>query len=128
MIAAQLIPAHNASMECFRRAMLPEQTFEGRSEALSQANRLSRTCAMLVEALNRHRGKGQQKVVVKHVHVHEGGQAVVGIVEGGKAGRSAPPGQPRQIAPRDEQPMPAMAEEQGGASIAPRQFARRGQE
>jgi hypothetical protein len=31
--------------------------------------------------LNRHRGKGQQKVTVEHVHVHSGGQAVVGVVE-----------------------------------------------
>ena len=31
--------------------------------------------------LNRHRGKGQQKVTVEHVHVHEGGQAIVGNVE-----------------------------------------------
>ena len=29
-------------------------------------------CAALVEALNRHRGKGQQKVTVEHVHVHAG--------------------------------------------------------
>ena len=55
-------------MECFRRAMLREQTFEGRKEALSQANKLSRTYATLLEALNRHRGKGQQKVTVEHVH------------------------------------------------------------
>ena len=32
-------------------------------------------------ALNRHCGKGQQKVTVEHVHVHAGGQAVVGLVE-----------------------------------------------
>jgi hypothetical protein len=42
--------------------------------------RLSRTYATLLEALNRHRGKGQQKVTVEHVHVHAGGQAVVGMV------------------------------------------------
>ena len=36
---------------------------------------------MLLDALNRHRGKGQQKVVVEHVHVHAGGQAVVGAIE-----------------------------------------------
>jgi hypothetical protein len=83
MMAAQLIAAHNAAMECYRRAMLPEQTFQGRSEALNQANKLSRTYVTLVEALNRHRGKGQQKVTVEHVHVHAGGQAVVGVVEGG---------------------------------------------
>ena len=34
-----------------------------------------------IETLNRHRGKGQQKVTVEHVHVHQGGQAIVGNVE-----------------------------------------------
>jgi hypothetical protein len=81
MIAAQLVACHNATMECHRRAMHPEQTFEGRRENLSQANKLSRTYATLLESLNRHRGKGQQKVTVEHVHVHEGGQAIVGNVE-----------------------------------------------
>ena len=81
MIAAQLIACHNASMECYHRAMLNEQTFEGRQENLNQASKLSRTHATLLEALNRHRGKGQQQVRVEHVHVHEGGQAIVGNVE-----------------------------------------------
>lgn len=35
MMAAQLIAAHNAAMECYRRAMLSEQTFEGRRENLN---------------------------------------------------------------------------------------------
>jgi hypothetical protein len=35
MMAAQLIAAHNAAMECYRRAMLGEQTFAGRSENLN---------------------------------------------------------------------------------------------
>jgi hypothetical protein len=83
LLASQLLASHNAAMECYRRAMLPEQTFEGRRENLSQANKLSRTHATLLEALNRHRGKGQQKVTVEHVHVHNGGQAIVGNVEGG---------------------------------------------
>ncbi len=80
MITAQLLAAHNAAMECYRRAMHSEQTFEGRRENLNQANKLSRSYAVLLEALNRHRGKGQQKVTVEHVHVHSGGQAVVGVV------------------------------------------------
>jgi hypothetical protein len=83
MLAAQLIACHSASMESYRRAMHGEQTFEGRKENLNQANKLSRTYTTLLEALNRHRGKGQQKVTVEHVHVHEGGQAIVGNVEGG---------------------------------------------
>jgi hypothetical protein len=81
MIAAQLVACHNASMECYRRAMIGEQTFEGRRENLNQASKLSRTYATLLESLNRHRGKGAQKVTVEHVHVHEGGQAIVGNVE-----------------------------------------------
>jgi hypothetical protein len=83
MLAAQMVAAHNAVMECYRRAMLDEQTFEGHRENLNQANKLSRTYTMQMDALNRHRGKGQQKVTVEHVHVHAGGQAVVGAVETG---------------------------------------------
>ena len=37
MIAAQLLAAHNAAMECYRRAMIGEQTPEGRREALTIA-------------------------------------------------------------------------------------------
>jgi hypothetical protein len=99
MMAAQLVAAHNAAMECYRRAMIGEQSFEGRRENLTQANKLSRTYAALVEALNRHRGKGQQKVTVEHVHVHAGGQAVVGMV-------ATTPGQPggRDRSNLEEQP------------------------
>ena len=42
MMAAQLIAAHSAAMECYRRAMIGEQSFEGRRENLNQANKLSR--------------------------------------------------------------------------------------
>jgi hypothetical protein len=100
MIAAQLIAAHNAAMESYRRAMIKEQTFEGRRENLTQANKLSRTYATLLDALNRHRGKGQQKVTVEHVHVHAGGQAVVGMVAAQGGGDQSTPGDPhaKQIA------------------------------
>jgi hypothetical protein len=81
MMAAQLIAAHAAVMECYRLAILSDQTPEGRREYLNQANKLSRTWAILLDALNRHRGKGQQKVTVEDVHVHSGGRAVVGLVE-----------------------------------------------
>lgn len=89
MMVAQMIAAHNAAMECCRRAMIGDQTFEGRHSNLNQANKLSRTSAALLDALNKHRGKGQQKVTVEHVHVHAGGQAVVGTIESpGGGGKS----------------------------------------
>jgi hypothetical protein len=83
MLAAQMFACHNAAMECHRRAMIPDQSHEAWKAQLSQANRLSRTYASLLEALNRHRGKGQQKMTVEHVHVHDGGQAIVGNVQQG---------------------------------------------
>ena len=108
MMAAQLIAAHNAAMECYRRAMIGEQTFEGRRENLNQANKLSHTWATLLDALNKHRGKGEQKVTVEHVHVHAGGQAVVGTVERtGGGGFNKPEEQPhaKQIAHAPEPTM-----------------------
>jgi len=58
-----------------------------------------RTYAVLLDALNHHRGKGQQKVTVEHVHVHSGRQAVVGMVETpGGGSRPKSEEQPRAIA------------------------------
>jgi hypothetical protein len=70
-------------VECYRRAMLPNQTYDGRESALKHAAKLSRTYADLVLALDKHRGKGEQRVSVEHVHVHKGGQAIVGAVHQG---------------------------------------------
>lgn len=86
MMAAQLIAAHNAAMRCYRRAMLEDRPLP-RREHLDQANKLSQTWAALLGALGKHRGKGRQKITVEHVHVHAGGQAVVGNIERSKRGR-----------------------------------------
>src|SRR3954463_3367992 len=125
MLGAQLIAAHSAAMECYRRAMIPEQTFEGHRESLTQASKLSRTYVTLLEALNRHRGKGQQKVTVEHVHVHAGGQAIVGAVEtsangsGGGGGERKGGGQPhaQALAPA---PQPAMRSQDPQPEPVPR--------
>jgi len=75
MLLAQMIALHNASMECFRRAMNRQQGSDVRQASLSQGNKLSRSYAILLDTLDRHRGKGvsEQKVTVEHVHVYEGG-------------------------------------------------------
>ena len=52
------------------------------------ANKSARTFASLLDTLGRYRGKtSEQKVTVEHVHVHEGGQAIVGNVNAPGAGR-----------------------------------------
>jgi hypothetical protein len=77
MLGAQLIATHNAAMECFRRAMHREQSFESRRMNLEFATKLTRAYAILVETLDKHRGKDQQVVRVEHVTVNAGGQAIV---------------------------------------------------
>ena len=48
----------------------------------SAAARLLKAYAMQVEILRRMRTGGQQFVRVEHVHVNDGGQAVIGNVKG----------------------------------------------
>jgi hypothetical protein len=86
MIAAQLVATHNATMDAFTRAAAAGQWPETSREAINQATRLSRSFSTLLEALSRYRGKGRQTVRVEHVHVHAGGQAVVGNIEAPRGG------------------------------------------
>jgi hypothetical protein len=80
MLAAQMVGTHSAALECLRRAMIPEQTFEGRNSSLSQAQRLMSLYTQQMAALDKHRGKGQQRITVERVQVAAGGQAIVGDV------------------------------------------------
>jgi hypothetical protein len=80
MLAVQMVAVHSAAMEAMGRANLAGQTFEARAMNLAQASKLTRSYVALLEALDKHRGKGQQTVRVEHVHVHSGGQAIVGAV------------------------------------------------
>ena len=81
MLAAQMLGAHNAAIECLRRAMIAGQSFESRDQNLKHVAKLLSIFARQIETLDKHRGKGQQKVTVEHVHIEAGGQAVVGNIE-----------------------------------------------
>ena len=81
MVMAQMIAIQEAIMECFRRAWGDKQHPRLQQDYLNQAGKLSRTYTRLLDALNKHRGKGQQKMIVEHVNIRAGGQAVVGNVE-----------------------------------------------
>jgi hypothetical protein len=80
LLAAQMIGVHNLAMECLKRASLQGQTFEGMDANVNRAVRLLRTFTSQMEALNRHRGKVGQQMVVGNVNVNDGGQAIVGPV------------------------------------------------
>ena len=81
MLAVQMASTHQAAMECLRRAALPNQTFEGRNMALKHGEKLLRLYMDQVKTLNKQRGKGDQKMIIEHVNVEPGGQAIVGQVK-----------------------------------------------
>lgn len=79
MLAAQMAAVHMATMT-FARRLAHVENVPQQDSASSAFNKLMRTFAMQVEALKRYRGGGEQKVTVHHVHVNEGGKAIVGAV------------------------------------------------
>ena len=87
LLATQMVATHSASMECLRRAMVPGQSFEGRDMNLKHAAKLLALYTRQVEVLDKHRGKGQQKMTIEHINVEPGGQAIVGNVEAGAGSR-----------------------------------------
>jgi hypothetical protein len=79
MLAAQMAAVHNATMT-FARRLAHVENIQQQDSAQNAFNKLTRTFAAQVEALKRYRSGGEQKMTVQHVHVAEGGQAIVGNV------------------------------------------------
>jgi hypothetical protein len=51
-----------------------------KEEYLKLALKMSRLFATQLETLKKIRSKGKQKMTVEHVHIHNGGQAIVGQI------------------------------------------------
>ena len=79
MLAAQMAAVHNAMMT-FARRLAHVENIPQQDSAERAFNKLARTFAAQVEALKRYRSSGEQRMVVQHVNVAEGGQAIVGNV------------------------------------------------
>lgn len=87
MLAVQMVTVHFSSMR-HTRSMLTCDTIDQLDIQERVVNKLMRTFTTQMEALRKHRNGGNQKVVVEHVHVHSGGQAIVGNVTHGGRGRN----------------------------------------
>ena len=86
MLALQMIGVHNMAMDALKLAMISGQYPESIERNTNRATKLLRTFATQMEALKKYRRGGEQNVNVKHVHVNEGGQAIVGNVSAGAGG------------------------------------------
>ena len=93
MLATQMAAVHQATMH--HAALMARTELFDHLVAYGRAlGRLSKTFTSQVEALAKYRSKGQQKMTVEHVHVHEGGQAIVGQVNGEQGVSKNSEGQP----------------------------------
>jgi hypothetical protein len=84
MLAVQMVAAHDVAMTTMRR--LASASDPDQMEKLGTiATKMMRTYTTQLEALAKLRRGGEQTVRVEHVHVYQGGQAIVGNVQGGTA-------------------------------------------
>ena len=84
LLACQMAAIHIVTMSA-AGSLTRSATGAAGDLKIAQLNKLTRTFTTQMEALKRYRSAGEQKVTVEHVHVHDGGQAVVGNVTHGKA-------------------------------------------
>jgi hypothetical protein len=114
MLAAQMAAVHMASMT-FARRLGHVETIQQQDSASNAFNKLTRTFAAQMSALKDYRSRGEQKMTVQHVHVAEGGQAIVGNVNApaeGVGARKKSEDQPHALAyaPGAEMPREIEAE------------------
>jgi hypothetical protein len=79
MLAIQMVGTHETAMEMLTRAKQAD-LMPTLQECGSLAVKLLRTYTAQVEALARLRRGGEQRVIVQHVNVNDGGKAIVGAV------------------------------------------------
>ncbi len=91
LLASQMIGVHETVMECLQQSRLPAQTPAGRDTNLKHAVKFMGLFTKQLEALERLRGKGQQKMTVERVNVESGGQAIVGNVTQTRNGQEKQP-------------------------------------
>lgn len=79
LLISQMIAVHFHAINASMRASEADNLIK-LEKFINLAIKLNRTFTAQMEALNRYRRGGKQKVTVEHVHVNEGGQAIVANV------------------------------------------------
>ena len=82
LLVVQMVSVHNLAMEFMKRSVCNNGMLIDPAEAeTNRAVRLMRIVMDQVDVLNRYRGKSRQNIIVEHVNVNSGGQAIVGSVQ-----------------------------------------------
>lgn len=86
MLAAQMLAVNDAIFLFMSQATLGDTSLEKRDFYTEKASSLMSLFVQQADCMMRLKGMtGRQRVTVEHVHVHSGGQAIVGTVTGGES-------------------------------------------
>jgi hypothetical protein len=80
-LAVQIACTHMAAMAVMSRIGGAHGGSSRLPGLTSATSKLLRACSMQLETLRRLRSGGDQNIRVEHVHVHEGAQVIVGVVQ-----------------------------------------------
>jgi hypothetical protein len=79
MLVTQMVSVHVMAMRCAHH--LADADDLARHDSAARAlGRLARTFPLQIEALNRHRSRGEPAITVQNVSVGDGGKAIVGNI------------------------------------------------
>jgi hypothetical protein len=88
LLASQMVAVHNQIMRLLAKAAKVTNP-DVQNTYLNMAAKMGRLFASQADVFRRHRQNGQQKMLVEHVHVHNGGQAIVGHVTNAPKGEGS---------------------------------------
>ncbi len=85
MLINNMVATFNQAMYYFQLANIPDNrgSTKIQSSIMNIAIKLMRVYNQQLETLDKHRNKGKQKMTVEHIHIHKGGQAIVGEIHQG---------------------------------------------
>lgn len=86
MLCSQLISLHYLGMNYLKKVVNTDMPHQ-QDPSLNNAIKLLRLQHETIETLARLRRNGEQKVIVQHIHVNDGGKAIVGSVLNGGGGQ-----------------------------------------
>jgi hypothetical protein len=117
MLAGQMAAVHDAIM-AYTRQLASAKNPVQQDSAERALNKLARTFTTQMDALQRYRNGGEQKVTVQQVSVSDGGQAIVGNIT--QSHREAGQGPPKNVPPVIPfEPRPAVAVVDPGGARKP---------
>ena len=88
MLVVELLGVHELQQKLLLYANKSIHTPEHGQYYMNAVTKLSNVFIQQASLLHKLQGNSQQKVVVEHLHINEGGQAIVGHVNIGKEGGS----------------------------------------